>query len=76
MGEAAELDLTRTEWRLLRQLRLDGAPVGVVAQHKGDLVDRAAYQLRARGLVDLWPGRGWFLTDAGHAVVARMLEEA
>lgn len=65
MDAAAELELTTTERFVLQQLRVDGAPVGLIPRGTGCRTARVAEQLRERGLVVLWPGRGWCLTDAG-----------
>lgn len=74
MGAVATPDLTETERRMLRWMRADGAPFAVIPNGPGCARLRAAARLRDLGLVELWPGRGWYMTDAGCALREQLLE--
>lgn len=64
------------ELELLRMLRSDGRPIGLPgpAGVPGDA--SAAHRLRDRGLIRLWPGRGWVLTEAGHRLHDELMRRA
>lgn len=75
-GAVTPEELSEAERRLLRQLRADGAPFAIIPDGSGCKMHRIAARLRERGVVDLWPGRGWYLTDAGFALREQLLENA
>lgn len=57
----------------LRRLPKDGSPVAILGSEFDGTGEKVMTRLKNEGLADVWPGRGWHITEAG-AQILRVLE--